>query len=84
MQTGVIMTMGKMAVCIQNEDGQQFYAPKQNLSSPLLVKYKEMYKTYWLETVHWAVFFDVDRSIFSFSTKGNKRFFAKNVTLLQL
>jgi len=84
MQTGVIMTMGKMAVCIQNEAGQQFYAPKQNLSSPLLAKYKEMYQTYWLETVRWAVLFDIDRYKFSFSAKAKERFFAKNVILLQL
>jgi hypothetical protein len=81
MQTGIIMTMGKLAVCIQNEAGQQFYAPKQNLSSTLLTKVEETYQKYWLEPVRWAVFFDIDNSGFSFSAKGYKRFFAKNVTI---
>jgi hypothetical protein len=83
MQTGVIMTMGARAVCIQTSDGQQYYALQKQLENRLLEKYFVSFQKYWKSKHYWAVCFEIDTKQFSYSSNGIKRYFAKNVKLLQ-
>lgn len=67
MQTGVIMTMGARAVCIQTSDGQQYYALQKQLENRLLEKYFVSFQKYWKSKHYWAVCFEIDTKQFSYS-----------------
>jgi len=77
MQQGKIITFGKKAVTIQNDNKEQFYAPLENLEE-LIIPY--LHQHY----IPLYVSFYININEFSGHSNNKKRYFAYNVKLADI
>lgn len=77
MQQGKIITFGKKAVTIQNDNKEQFYAPLENLED-LIIPFLHN------KTIPLYVSFDINYNNFSGQSNNKKRYFAYNVKLADI
>ena len=77
MQQGKIITFGKKAVTIQNDNKEQFYAPLENLEELIIQFLHQHY-------IPLYVSFYVNINEFSGHSNNKKRYFAYNVKLADI
>jgi len=77
MQQGKIITFGKKAVTIQNDNKEQFYAPLENLED-LIIPFLHH------QSIPLYVSFDINYNNFSGQSNNKKRYFAYNVKLVDV
>ncbi len=73
-EKGIILTYGKKAIAIQNENKEQFYAPYENIHEEVL----NLLNSY----VHLEVKFKINYNLYSGNIKNKKRFYVYDVKLL--
>ena len=72
-EKGIILTYGKKAISIQNENKEQFYAPYENIHEDVL----NLINSY----SRLEVKFKINYELYSGSIKNKKRFYAYDVKL---
>ena len=77
MPEGKIITFGKKAVTIQNDNKEQFYAPLENLEELIIPFLHHHY-------IPLYVSFDINFNNFSGHSNNKKRYFANNVKLVDI
>lgn len=77
MQQGKIITFGKKAATIQNDNKEQFYAPLENLEELIIQFLHQHY-------IPLYVSFYVNINEFSGHSNNKKRYFAYNVKLADI
>lgn len=77
MQQGKIITFGKKAATIQNDNKEQFYAPLENLEE-LIISF--LHQNY----IPLYVSFYININEFSGHSNNKKRYFAYNVKLTDI
>ena len=74
MSEGKIITFGKKAVTIQNDNKEQFYAPLENLEDLIIPFLHHPYTPLYVS-------FNINYKKFSGQSNNKKRYFAYNVKL---
>ena len=77
MQQGKIITFGKKAATIQNDNKEQFYAPLENLEELIIPFLHQNY-------IPLYVSFYININEFSGHSNNKKRYFAYNVKLIDI